>query len=178
MKKSIAVAMLAGLLAGCAATNAFVHMKPDYSDLPEADLRALAGAIEAAVAAGEESFTLEAPASIVVDVPAIQQAIRTRAIRSPLVSDFLDSGFASEQSNGLMAVLRSSAYKKATTGQQRDREALIVMSENNNRWAIYEGLLEANNWPPRSLSAIQAIFFEARVPLLKPGQAHESLPGA
>lgn len=178
MKTLIAIWIPVMLLAGCAATNALVHMKPDYTELPAAELRTLATAIETIVASGEESFTLDATPGIQVDTPAIQQAIRTRAIRYPLVSEFLDSGFANEQSNGLMAVRRSGGYKKATTSQQRDREALIVMSENNNRWAIYEGLLEANNWPPRSLSAIQAIFFEARVPLMKAGQSHDALPGS
>lgn len=173
MKTLFAAGILAGLLAGCAATNALTHMKPDYTDLPEAELRKVAGAIEAIVAAGDESFALDASGAIQMDTPEVRQAIRTRAIRFPLVSDFLDSGHASEQSNGLITVRRSSAYKKATTSQQRDREALIVMSENNNRWTIYEGLVEANNWPPKSLSAVQEIFFEARVPLMKDGQAHD-----
>ena len=51
---------------------------------------------------------------------------------------------------------------------------MVVMSENANRWTIYEGLLKANNWPPDSLSAIQETFFLARVPLMSSGQQHES----
>jgi len=173
MRKFLIVGLFAGLLAGCAATNALTHMKPDYSALPEDELRKVAVAIETIVASGEETFTLDTGTTIVADSPELLQAIRTRVIRYPLISTFLDSGHASEQRNGLITVLRSSAYKKATTSQQRDREALIVMDENNNRWAIYEGLLEANNWPPKSLSAIQEIFFETRLPMLKPGQKHD-----
>ncbi len=174
MKKAVVIFVAAVVLAGCSTTNAFISMKPDYSALPADDLKTLAASIEAIVAEGKEEFTLEAVGGIIVDTPEIHQAVRTRAIRHPLVSEFLDGGFGIEESNGLIAVQRSGAYKKATTSLQRDREALVVMSENKNRWTIYEGLLKANNWPPASLSAIQETFFQARVPLLKTGQQHES----
>lgn len=176
MKKLSVVWVFLLLLAGCNTTNALIRVSPDYTDLPADDLRQLAGSIESIVAAGEEAYDLEPPPGIAVEIPEIRQAIRTRAIRSELVSELLDTGFALEERNGLIAVIRNSAYKKATNSRQRDRDALVVMSENDNRWSLYEGLLKANNWPPRSLSAVQEIFFEARVPLLKPGQRHEELP--
>ena len=126
------------------------------------------------VSEGNEAPSLESAGGIDVETPAMKQAIRTRAIRFPLLSEMLDAGFAFEDDNGLIAIRRNSAYKKATTSRQRDREAMLVMSENSNRWAIYEGLVEANEWPPRSLSAVQETFFKARVPLMKPGQQHAS----
>lgn len=159
-------------LAGCKTTNAFVHLKPDYTSLPVENLKTLAAEIEGIVAAGEAEFAVESVGDIRVDVPAIRQAIRTRALRHELVSALLDSGFAREEANGLIAIKRSSAYKKATTSRQRDREAMLVMSENGNRWSIYEGLVEANGWEPRSLSAVQEVFFNARVPLLTSGQEY------
>jgi hypothetical protein len=178
MKKLAVLIMLGMGAAGCATSNAMLHMAPDYAELPASDLRELADGIESVVVAGQEDFELPAAGSIAVDTPEIRQAIRTRAIRSSLVSELLDTGFAVEEGNGLIAVRRSGAYKKATTSQQRDRDALIVMSENRNRWTIYEGLLEANNWPPRSLSAIQETFFQARVPLMEPGQVHDEAAAA
>lgn len=174
MSKAVLLLAAAAILAGCSTTNAFISLKPDYTALPAAELKSVASAIEAIVAEGQEEFALDQAGGIVVDTPEIRQAVRTRAIRHALVSEFLDGGFGIEQRNGLLAVQRSSAYKKATNSGQRDREALVVMSENNNRWTIYEGILEANNWPPASLSAIQETFFEARVPLMKTGQQHES----
>lgn len=174
MSKAAVVLAAVALLAGCNTTNAFISMKPDYSALPADDLKQIAASIEAIVAEGNEEFALEGPGGLVVDTPDIRQAVRTRAIRHELVTQFLDGGFGIEQANGLLAVQRSSDYKKATTRNQRDREAMIVMSENGNRWTIYEGLLEANNWPPASLSAIQETFFQARVPLMKTGQQHEA----
>lgn len=172
MKKAVALVAVALICAGCSTTNAFVSMKPDYSALPADDLKQVASAIESIIAESKEDFALVAPEGMVVDTPEIRQAVRTRAIRHTLVEQFLDSGFGIEQANGLIAVQRSSEYKKSTTSGQRDREALVVMSENNNRWTIYEGLLKANNWPPASLSAIQETFFAARVPLMKSGQQH------
>jgi len=141
MKYAIVMLAATAILTGCAATNAFVRLSPDYSDLPVEDLKSVARSIEEIAAAGEEEFTVATAGGIVVDSPELLQAIRTRAIRRPLVNEFLDGGFGIEEANGLIAVQRSSAYKKATTSMQRDREALLVMSENNNRWTIYEGLL-------------------------------------
>lgn len=174
MSKAVVFLAAMVILAGCNTTNAFISMKPDYSALPVDDVKQIAASIEAIVAEGSEEFTLEGPGGLIVDTPDIRQAVRTRAIRHELVTQFLDGGFGIEQANGLLAVQRSSDYKKATTSNQRDREAMIVMSENANRWTIYEGLLEANNWPPDSLSAIQETFFQARVPLMKSGQQHEA----
>ena len=48
------------------------------------------------------------------------------------------------------------------------------MSENDDRWMLYEALLKDNNYPPRSLSAIQRIFFEARIEFLSDGQRFEN----
>lgn len=168
MKKAVYTLMLALCFAGCSTTNAFIHLKPDYADLPADELRVLAAKLEAIATAGEEDFTLESTGGIVVDLPDIRQALRTRAIRYPLLEEFLATGFAEEEANGLIAVKRSSAYKKATTSRERDRHALLVMSENENRWAIYEGLLKANQWPPRTLSAVQEIFYQARTASAQP----------
>ena len=171
--KSIAACILVALLAvGCRTTNSLVHLAPDYSELPVSALEALATEIETVVGEGQEEFSLEDAGDIAVDTPKMRQAIRTRAIRQPLISGLLDSGFAREEKNGLIAIKRTGEYKKATTSRQRDREAMLVMSENANRWDLYEGLVEANDWPPRSLSAVQDIFFKARASMLKPGQAY------
>lgn len=172
MKSISTVILVACLLVGCNTTNSLMRLSPDYSELPAADLAALATEIETIVSQGDQEFTLKGAGAIVVDTPEMRQAIRTRAIRQPLLTELLDSGYAAEESNGLIAIKRNSAYKKATTSRQRDRDALVVMSENGNRWTLYEGLVEANGWAPRSLSAVQDTFFRARVPLMKSGQVH------
>lgn len=172
MKNCFFTVIIGFCVAGCSTTNSLIHLSPDYSELPAAEVRSLADEIESIVNEGQADYTLEHSGGLNIQTPEMNQAIRTRAIRHGLISELLDSGFAEEGRNGLIAIKRSSAYKNATTSRQRDREALLVMSENDNRWTLYEGLLEANEWAPRSLSAVQEIFLQARVPLMKAGQLH------
>jgi hypothetical protein len=176
MTRALCVALI--LLSGCVhVANPFMRMAPDYSDMPVETMHEIAHEIEAAVKAGEREARIEDRDGIIVNTPEIEQAIRTRAARSELVRDFLSSGHAIEKHNGLIAILRTRAYKDAATPRERDRNALLVMGENNNRWAIYEGIVDASRLSPKNLSAIQAIFHEERVKLLAPGQRHETPDG-
>jgi hypothetical protein len=51
------------------------------------------------------------------------------------------------------------------------------LGENNDRWTIYEQLVKINNLPPASLSAVQRIFYEARLDHVKRGQPYENEAG-
>lgn len=178
MRKTVAVVLILGLLAGCASlTNPFGRMAPDYSSIPQDDLRAVAIEIEKAVADSNRDVQIADRGGIIVNTPEIQQAIRTRAARTSLTKSFLDTGYACEMRSGLLNTLRSSDYKKNTSKRDRDRYALLVMGENGDRWAIYEGILKASHLAPRSLSAIQETFFNARVDLLSQGQKYEAGDG-
>ncbi len=151
--------------------------EPDYTDVPEAALRAAAREIERQVHEGVRDPVLENRDNLVVDTPEIRQAIRTRAARIDLVNRFLNSGHGWERRNGRLWVLRSDAYKQATTGRQRDLDAIMVNGENQDRWTLYEGLIEANDWPQRTLAAIEQIFFEERLNYMLPGQKYEDENG-
>ncbi len=140
-------------------------------------MKAVALEIEQAVQKGERQPDIADRAGIVLSTDAIKQAIRTRSARSEILNEFLSSGYAMEDRNGLVSVLRGKDYKKNSTGRQRDRDALLVMSENSSRWAIYEGIREASKLPSGSLSAIQAIFHEARVQCMKQGQKYQDDAG-
>ncbi|MFP4499595.1 MAG: hypothetical protein ACLFTT_01220 [Candidatus Hydrogenedentota bacterium] len=165
------------LAPGCRSTiGSFVHLRPDYAGLPTQTLEATAAEIEAAVEDGNRAAELADREDCVLSAN-VRQAIRTRAARIELVDRLRDAGFAYERRNGRLSLLRSSAYKKATTRQDRDRNAMLIMGENDDRWVIYEGILDANGYPPKSLSAIQAIFFETRKDLLDPGQLYENEAG-
>ena len=102
----------------------------------------------------------------------------TRAARAALVDQLLSTGFAAEQPNGTITLLRSGEYKKATSARERDKNALVVMSENQNRWTIYEGIVKASNLRAKSLPAVQDAFYKARVELLQAGQKYEDPSGA
>ena len=166
------------VVTGChTVSNPFVHMAPDYSEVPTEQVEALAAEIEAAVTSGNREFTPGDRNGLVVSDERVVQAARTRIARSELIGDFLDSGHAWERNNGLIAILRTREYKKARTRREKDRDALLIVSENQDRWAIYEGLVKANNLSPRALSAIQEIFYKARIQLLDEGNAYEDTSG-
>lgn len=177
--RPIVVAAALVVLAGCASVgNPFARMKPDYNALPAEAMRAVAKEIEAAVARGDREPKVADRGGVVVSTPEIQQAIRTRAARATLVGNFLDTGFAWERSNGLIAILRSREYKRAGASRDRDRNAVVVIGENQNRWTIYEGIIKASKLSPRALGAIQDIFHKARLEHLNAGQKYEDANGA
>lgn len=180
MHKSSALLLL-GLFcfaAGCASIgNPFTKLTPDYSTVPEEELRAFAGAVEQFVLQGEREPTFEDYPSIATDNEEIRQAIRTRAARAEILRELLDTGFAYEQKSGTVSIIRSRDYKRSTDKRKRDQNALLVMSENANRWTLYETLVKASHWQPGSLGAVQNAFFEARRDLLSPGQKYEGPDG-
>lgn len=173
------IVLLAALvMAGCASiTNPFVHMAPDYTIVPQEELKAVALDIERAVQEGNREPRIEDRAGLVVSDAVILQAIHTRAARAELVNEFLDKGYGREDRDGLLRVLKTSEYKKGTTGKQRSRDALLVMNENNDRWALYETLVKSSKLPRRSLSAVQDAFHQARLEVMKAGQRYEGSSG-
>lgn len=163
---------------GCSSIGTpFTRQAPNFDAIPVEAIRAAAEEIESVVAQGDRDRTITAVDGLNLDTPDIAQAIRTRAARTELVSDFLDTGFGYEERGGLLSVIRSKEYKAATTSRERDMNARIVMGENQNRWAIYEGIVEANNLGSRALSAVQATFAAVRIEMLDSGQRYESETG-
>ena len=173
MKRLLSILLLAGLT-GC---HTFVKMKPDYADLPTDTLREVAKEIEQAVQDGNRDAQIADRGGVVVSTEEIRQAIRTRAARAQLVNAFLKTGHAWERRNGVLDILRTREYKKFGTSKDRDRNALVVMSENADRWAIYEGVIDAGHFPAKSLGAVQRIFFEARIESLPDGAQYEDESG-
>lgn len=168
-------AWAAGVVAlmGCISGSPFAPSKPVFDTIPESDFRTLARNIEEAVAAGNREAEIAVPAGLTIDRDELKQAIRTRGARSELIDTLRDSGFGVEQSNGLIAVDRGGDYQRASTKRERDRNAMLVMGENNDRWALYEGLLKANDLPGRALGAIQAVFAQERRAFLDPAHRFE-----
>ena len=166
------------MLAGCkSVVNPFVHMKPDYAKLPADALREAAKEIEQAVQKGDKDAQFADREGLILSDPLIKQAIRTRAIRSEPLNGLLDKGLGMEGRDGLVYILRTHANTKKTTSKERGRNAYMVMNENTDRWAIYQGILEANKIAPRALSAVQEIFHEARVGCMKDGQKYQDASG-
>ena len=171
------IALLLTLTACARITSPFTTMRPDYSNVPEAELSAFALAVEKSVLEGDRNAVFEGYAGVVTDNEEILQAIHTRAVRSELVQALLDSGHAYEQAQGTICIIRSREYKNQTSRRERDQNALVVMSENANRWTLYEGLCKASNWQRKSLGAVQESFFQARVQSMPSGQKYENADG-
>jgi hypothetical protein len=166
------------LVAGCASVaRPFVNLKPDFAELPADSMRAVAAEIEAAVRQGNREPDIADRDGIVVNTPEIQQALRTRAARYEILNELLASGFAFENRKGLVEIRSNREYEKATTRRERARHAQIVLGENQNRWALYEGFLDSSNLSNAALDAIQRIFYEERIKLLPEGQKYEDDSG-
>ena len=177
MKKLLVASLLVVLLAGCVSiSNPFLHGKPDYSKLPADSLKNIAIEIEQAVQEGNREPGIKDRDGIVVTSEPIVQAIRMRAARSELLNQFLDSGFAREENNGLIKVLSSKDYTKATSGKERNRNAMLVLNENNDRWTIYEGIAKQSKFHG-AVPTIQDAFHQARVATMKPGQKYQDPEG-
>ncbi|NIA13250.1 MAG: DUF1318 domain-containing protein [Nitrospiraceae bacterium] len=174
----ILCALLLAAVGGCAITAPFLHLKPDYTDLPADALRAVAEEIEAAVQRGDREPEIADRDGVAVSSERVKQAIRMRAARAEILNDFRDTGYARESRNGLIKLLHSKEYKQNTTKRDRDRYAMVVYNENNDRWAIYEGIVEDSNYASRVLPAVQETFFAARLEHLRDGQKYEDESGA
>ncbi|HEO70261.1 MAG TPA: hypothetical protein ENN80_03295 [Candidatus Hydrogenedentes bacterium] len=172
------VGLVLCVVAGCGTASVpFVHMKPKYTEVPLDTLREVALRVEQAIQAGEREPDIPDRDGIVLNTDLIRQAIRMRAARSEHLNAFLDQGYAVEKRNGHVYILRTKEYQKATTGRERNRNAQLILGEAENRWAIYEGIVDASDLPKRSLSAIQEVFHEARLKCMKPGQKYENAQG-
>lgn len=140
-------------------------------------MRELAAQIEDTVSRGDREARIGDYKGIAVTTPGMVQAIRTRAARREILDAFLDTGHAWERADGMIHIRRSQAYKQTGNRRSRDRDALIVMGENRDRWALYEGLVDANHFGGNALQSIKSIFADARVITLKPGHKYETAEG-
>jgi len=172
--KPLYLAVVMMLLAGC---HTIMRVAPDYADLPVDDLKQIATDIERAIHEQNRQPEITNRGSIVVETDAIKQAIRSRAARAHLIEAFLATGHLVEANNGLVNILRTREYKNFGTGRERDRNAQLVLEENNNRWMLYEGILNASNLSPKSLPAVQRIFFDARLAFRADGTKYEDENG-
>lgn len=178
---SLSAALLILSLSGCLSISpgpsSAAGSAADLSILPAEALREIAREIETQVMQGNREPVLQDREGIVIDVPEIRQAVRTRAARVELVSQFLDNGHSWERRNGRLWIIRSEAYKASGTSRTRDIDALMVNSENRDRWTLYETIIDQSRLPSKALSAVEEIFFEARLDVMKPGQKYEDANG-
>lgn len=166
------------LLFGCVSiTGITTRSATQLDDFPQDALRLIASEIERAVLEGNRDASFADSAEVIINDPAILLAIRTRAARSELVLDFLRTGHAWERQDGRIWILHSKEYRKDGNARAKDRDAVVVMSENKNRWTLYEGIIQQNGWSPRTLPAVEKVFFDERLKLLTHGIKYETDEG-
>jgi hypothetical protein len=174
VKRFLSAVAIVLWVSGC---HTFMRVTPDYADLPVDDVKAVAAEIEQAIHNKERQPDIKNRGAVVVETDAIKQAIRTRAARAHLIESFLETGHLMEANNGLVSIIRTKDYKHFGTSRDRDRNAQLVLGENGDRWALYEGIVNASNLSPKSLPAIQRIFYEAHMAVLPDGTKFEDENG-
>ena len=163
---------------GCAKYgNPIGHTNADYTKLPVKTVEEVAHRLEEETRKGNRTPDLAPHNSFKIDSPEIKQAMRSRAARAQLVIDLLDTGHMYEKRNGKIAIIRTKAYKNSGTSETRDRDALVVISENSDRSIIYQSLQKINTLNPAERSAIVEIFFKTRIQLMQPGHRYEGAEG-
>lgn len=159
--------------AGCKSmSNPLVRTNADFSGLAVDQMQEVAAYIETQVREGNRTPELTNRENFIVNTEEIQQTLRSRAARAELIQVLLDSGHAVEQFDGKISVLRTAAYRKSGDRHDKDRDAMIVISENRDRVILYDSLRDANNYSSAARSAIEEIFYAARKAALKPGQKY------
>jgi len=156
--------------AGCKSVSIpLVRSEADYENLPVESVSKAADFIEEQVREGNRTPELMDEPDLVIDTPEIKQALRSRAARAYLIEELLDSGHMLEQSDGKIAILRTAAYKASGSKRDKDRHAMIIISENRDRVIVYDSIRRSNDMSSAARSAIEEIFFSARKAYLSPG---------
>lgn len=182
LNKLVARTSIVGCILLCACSTvssvtSSIITPQNRTDLPEAELRTLAHEIEKAVSEKTTEPSIPNGETLRINDPRIIQSIRTRALRFSLLGEFRNSGHCWERRNGRLWIIRTSAYRDSTTSQQRNRDAFLVYSENEDRWRLYETIIESNDLRSNSLATIEKIFFEARLEFMQLGQLYENSQG-
>ena len=158
------------IAAGCAA----ISKEPE---VPEEALKRAVAAIEQAVIEGAgTAVEVAAEPEFKVNVQAIEPAVRSRQSRSKIVAEFKQKGYVGENARGLLKYVKNPDCQK--DGQLHTRVANVILSENADRWRIYEALARENHLSGTGRKHIQTIFREVRIELAQPGDLLQLTPGA
>ena len=155
MKKYLVIFLLLSLLPACALLG---KGKP----FPEDSVKKLAANIEEAVRSENRDVKLPETDEVKASSPDLMQVLRTRAARYPAYKELMDAGYGYEERGGLVAIHTSKEYRKATKSNERARHALVVLQENNDRWAMYDAILKENRMGSGKQKQLRAIFTQVR----------------
>jgi hypothetical protein len=170
MKRYILIIALLALFPACAM---FGKGKP----FPEESMKKLVTSIEDAVRQGDREAKIPECDGLTAASTEFAQLLRTRAARYPAYQELMDAGYGYEEQDGLVAINATKDYRKATKSRERARHALVVLQENNDRWAMYDTLLKENKIGGGKLKQLRAIFGAVRVGGMPQGWLYQDADG-
>ncbi len=157
------------VVTGCAALS-------DRVEVPEEALQEAAVAIERTVVGGEASVVLKDQPEFKARSPEIMLAMMGRQARIGIVTEFKRQGYVGENARALLKYVKNAACQKDST--LHARVANVILSENADRWRIYEELARLNGLSGSGRKSIQAAFHRARIELARPGDMIQLNTGA
>lgn len=164
-----AVALLLAA-AGCAAFSR-------QPEVPEEAMRRAATAIERAVLEGADSeIAFEDQPEFKGAAREVERAVRSRQSRIGVVGEFKQKGYVGENARGLLKYVKNSECQKDS--RLHTRVANVILSDNGDRWRIYETLARENHLSGSGRKRIQTIFHEVRIELARPGDLLQLTDGA
>jgi len=178
----VAFCVLLALLAtaGCSSfDNPLWRSKADYTEVPAEVLHDLALEIEQIVMNGDHGVQVKGRDGVELADPLIKQAIRSRTMRYKLLVPIYEEGYICEKPNGHLYLydILAKEYRKSRTRREKNRDALIVSNETNDRRRLYMAIIEANNYKARARTAVEEIFYKARISILPDGYKYENMDG-
>ncbi len=132
--------------------------RPALSDYESAGKSADSDPMSAMI--GFEEIRQKAPAlaDLNMDNEIVLTAVRGRILRRPAVEEFQRSGCVGESRRALLHYLGSDWCTKDRNF--KSRASYVVLTENRDRRAIYEGLVDANGLGDSAMGRVREIFAE------------------
>jgi len=110
------------------------------------------------------------------DVPEVVEIVERRQSRALVVAEFKDKGYIGETARGLIKYVRNPDCGRDS--RLHARVAYLILAENNDRWAMYEALADANGLSASGRKRIQLLFHQVRIDLAQPGHLIQLTRGA
>jgi len=163
------VYLLLFAVAGCAAFS-------KQPTMPEASIEEAATVIERTVIEGETPVVVNDRPGFKVRSPEVAMAVMGRQARIAIVMEFKRKGYVGECARSLLKYVENPECRKDS--RLHGRVANLIMSENADRWRIYEELAKLNRQSGSGRKRIQAAFHKARIDLARPGDMIQLSTGA
>jgi hypothetical protein len=154
------VYLLLFVAAGCAAFS-------KQPAMPETSIQEATAAIERTVVEGETAVALNDQPGFKVRSPEVAMAVMGRQARIGIVTEFKRKGYVGECAKSLLKYVKNPECRKDS--RLHGRVANVILSENADRWRIYEELAKLNRQSGSGRKRIQAAFHKVRIELARPG---------